>query len=143
MGQFGASASPLDAAIIALANIADGSEKDALLKLLARLNAEMEFSHFRAVCQFLIKNPCPEAVPFLTGLLQDPQIAGSVESSFEQIIERSTPDPNENMQRTCQLKELYLLKALQSCDPECGFAAGRLAECEDGPVWLYAGFARM
>ncbi|MBR2373518.1 MAG: FAD-dependent oxidoreductase [Lentisphaeria bacterium] len=141
MGQFGASVSQLDAELIALAGIADGSEKNAVLKLLGKLKPDMAFSHFRAMGVFLCKNPDPDAVPFLKDLLKAPGISGSVESSLVQIIERTTPDPNENMQRTCQLKELYLLKALQSCDPACESAAVRLAECEEGPVWLYASFA--
>ncbi len=142
MGQFGAAASPLDARLLALARIADGSEKEHVLRLLAELTPEAAFSHFRALCMVLRRSPCAEAVPRLAELLETPELTGTVELSFRQIIDACSPDPCDNLQRNCQLKELYLLKALQACAPDHPLVRTRLKACADSPVWLYASFAR-
>ena len=141
MGQFGPAASPLDAKLIALANIANGSEKSALLKLLEMLTPELAFSHFRAVASVLRKQPCSEAVPRLEELLNTPELTGNVECSFKEIIDKNSPNPCDNIQRTFQLKELYLLKALQACDPENQLALDRLKRYSQSPQYLYAAFA--
>ena len=141
MGQFGPAASALDAKLIALANIADGSEKSAVLALLGSLAPGMAFSHFRAIASILRKSPCPEAVPLLENLLSTPELTDNVECSFTQIISKNSPDPCDNIQRTFQLKELYLLKALQSCDPENELALSRLKRYSASPQFLYASFA--
>ena len=138
MGQFGAAVSVLDAKLIALANIADGSEKETLLRLLGELTPEHEFSHFRAVSILLQSVPDPEAIPMLEKLLKTPLLADGVENSFKKIVEQNSPDPCDNVKRTCQLKELYLLKALAACDPENPLAKERLAAYAAAPAWLYA-----
>ena len=138
MGQFGPAASPLDARIIALSKIASGDDGKVLLKLLGALSAEEAFSHFRAVSLLLQKAPCKEAVPFLEKLLSAPELSGSVEKSFKEIIEENSADPCDNLQRTRQLKELYLLKALAACDPANPLAKQRLELYAETPAWLYA-----
>ena len=90
----------------------------------------------------LRRSPCAEAVPRLAELLETPELTGTVELSFRQIIDACSPDPCDNLQRNCQLKELYLLKALQACDPDHPLARARLKAYADSPVWLYASFAR-
>jgi hypothetical protein len=140
MGQFGPAASPLDAKLIALANIADGSEKSAVLRLLSELTPDHAFSHFRAIAAVLRKQPCKEAVPFLEALLTTAELNGKVECSFAEIIKENTPNPCENIQRTNQLKEVYLLKALAACDPENELALSRLKRYSESPQYLYASF---
>ena len=140
MGQFGPAASRLDALLIALSKVADGSEKEALLALLKQLTPEMAFSHFRAASLLLQKSPAPEAVPLLEELLKAPLLTNRVETTFKQIIEENTENPNENLQRTCQLKEIYLLKALAACDGENLLAAERLKNYRNSPTYLYASF---
>ena len=140
MGQFGPAASRLDALLIALSKVADGSEKEALLALLKQLAPEMAFSHFRAVSLLLQKSPAPEAASLLEALLKAPLLTNRVETTFKQIIEENTANPNENLQRTCQLKEIYLLKALAACDPENLLAAERMKSCRNSPTYLYAAF---
>ena len=141
MGQFGPAASALDAKLIALANIADGSEKSAVLALLGSLTPDLAFSHFRAIASILRKSPCSEAVPLLENLLSTPELTDNVECSFAQIISKNSTNPCDNIQRTFQLKELYLLKALQSCDPENELALSRLKRYSESPQFLYASFA--
>ncbi len=141
MGQFGPAASPLDAKLIALANIADGSERSVILKLLSELKPELAFSHFRALTSVLRKKPCPEAVPLLEALLRRSELSGNIECSFEEIISRNSSNACDNIQRTYQLKELYLLKALQACDPENELALARLKLYSQSPQYLYSSFA--
>lgn len=141
MGQFGFAVSPLDARIIALSRIADGSEKKGVLRLLEKLESSDAFSHFRALSLILSSSPQKEAVPFLEKLLDLPELKECVELSFKEIVDRNTPDPCENFQRTCQLKEFYLLKALAACDPENALAAERQKRYAETPLWLYASFA--
>ena len=140
MGQFGAAVSVLDARIIALSRIASGGEGSAILKLLEELTTAHAFSHFRAVSLLLQAAPCEEAVPALEKLLKEPELSGAVEVSFRQIIEKNTENPNENQQRTCQLKELYLLRALSSCCNDHPLVQQRLANYMKAPSWLYASF---
>ena len=140
MGQFGAAVSVLDARIIALSRIASGGEGSAILKLLEELTTAHAFSHFRAVSLLLQAAPCEEAVPALEKLLKEPELSGAVEVSFRQIIEKNTENPNENQQRTCQLKELYLLRALRSCCNDHPLVQQRLAHYMKAPSWLYASF---
>ena len=138
MGQFGPAASHLDAWIIALSKIAGAEDGRAVLKLLKELEPAAAFSHFRAVCLLLQSAPCKEAVSDLERLLSAPELTGSVECSFKEIIEKNSQDPCDNFQRTCQLKELYLLKALALCDPESALARERLEKYASSPSWLYA-----
>ena len=138
MGQFGPAASPLDARIIALSNIADGTEKSAILRLLSELTPAHAFSHFRALSNLLQSSPTPEAVSKLEELLNDSELTNSVETTFKQIVEENTPDPCDNLKRTRQLKEIYLLKALAACSPEHPLAQRRLSAYSSSPSWLYA-----
>ena len=140
MGQFGPAASPLDAKLIALSNIADGSEKSAVLRLLEELTPAHAFSHFRALASVLRASPCKEAVPQLEKLLTTPELTGKVECSFAQIIRENSTNPCDNIQRTSQLKELYLLKALEACDPENELALSRIKAYRESPQYLYASF---
>ena len=140
MGQFGPAVSLLDARIIALSRIASGGEGSAVLELLEQLTPSHAFSHFRAVSLLLQAAPCEEAVPSLEKLLNAPELSGSVEVTFRQIIERNTENPNENQQRTCQLKELYLLHALAACRKDHPLAQQRLREYMNSPSWLYASY---
>ncbi len=140
MGQFGAAVSPLDARIIALSRIAAGGEGSAVLGLLEELTPDHAFSHFRAVSLLLQAAPCEEAVPALERLLNAPELSGTVEVTFRQIVERNTENPCENQQRTSQLKELYLLHALASCRKDHPLAQKRLGEYMNSPSWLYASY---
>ncbi len=138
MGQFGAAVSPLDARIIALANIADGSEKKAIQGLLGTLTADHAFSHFRALSLLLQASPDADAVPHLERLLNTPELSQGVEGSFKKIVEENSADPCDNVKRTRQLKEIYLLKALAACDGENPLAKERLGAYAAAPAWLYA-----
>jgi hypothetical protein len=140
MGQFGRAVSVLDARLIALANIADGSEKETAIRLLGELTPADSFSHFRAITALLRKSPHKEAVPLLEKMLRQPELTGRVETTFKQIIEENSSDPCDNIQRTFQLKELYLLKALSACDPGNALAAERMGRYTQSPQYLYASF---
>ena len=111
-----------------------------LLKLLETLSVEEAFSHFRAASLLLQKAPCKEAVPYLEKLLSTVELSGSVEGSFKEIIEENSADPCDNLQRTRQLKENYLLKALVACDSENLLANERLERYAKAPAWLYAAY---
>ena len=140
MGQFGRAVSVLDARLIALANIADGSEKETAIRLLGELTPADSFSHFRAITALLRKSPHKEAVPLLEKMLRQPELTGRVETTFKQIIEENSSDPCDNIQRTFQLKELYLLKTLSACDPGNALAAERMGRYTQSPQYLYASF---
>ena len=92
MGQFGPAASVLDARLIALSRIADGSERKSLLRLLGELTPGSAFSHFRAVSLLLRRSPCAEAVAPLTALLETPELTGTVETSLRDPRALRTPD---------------------------------------------------
>jgi hypothetical protein len=86
------------------------------------------------------KAPCKEAVPLLEGLLTTAELTGKVECSFAEIIKENSENPCDNIQRTSQLKEIYLLKALAACDPENELALSRLKQYSESPQYLYASF---
>lgn len=116
MGQFGPSLSFLDSLLMVLNNI--GGSRDIILEKLQALRFETEFSHIRTVCMNLIAHPNSRAVAKLTELLGTPEARGNAVCRFRDVLNSNRPDRNDTTLRNAQLKELYLARALHSCDPE-------------------------
>ena len=76
MGQFGMSISELDSLIIALGRTRDTKALPILLDKARTLNADSEFSHFRAIAVALETLADPKAAPVLAELLQKPGMTG-------------------------------------------------------------------
>lgn len=139
MGQFGLCVSKLDTMIIALSNI--GGDSKTILGKLAELEYSMAFSHIRAVCLALMRNPEAEAAPFLEKLLASPEARGYAVLDLEDALASNRPDYNDNSFRNSQLKEIYLAKALAACDPESNTAREIISEYARGMNGIFSIFA--
>ncbi len=137
MGQFGRSGSRLDAAVIALRGIC--GDASFLLPRLKEMTPETEFSHFRAVCLFLMKHPCKAAAEELHRLLACFECHAV--SDWKQLLDSPVTDPCDVTERNFQLRELYLAGALSKCDPADGLAADFLEKYRSGLHKLYAIYA--
>lgn len=139
MGQFGPSMSPLDAKIIALANI--GGDTRSLLSKLATLDIASAFSHIRAVSLALIRNPVFEATDALEKILEMPGATGHAVLSFQDALASNRPEINDTSVRNAQLKEIYLAKALAACNPGSQIARTILDAYIKGMQGLFTRFA--
>jgi flavin-dependent dehydrogenase len=120
MGQFGASISPLDSLIIALGRTKSPLALQPITEKVAQLNAESEFSHFRAVSIALETLGDKAAAKPLAELLQKPDIGGRAITTIQTAVERTAPRGVEDMTRELALRELYLARALYRCGDHDG-----------------------
>ena len=142
MGQFGMSISHQGAAVIALANIGlTPKGKTLLLKKIAALSIESEFSHIRAISLALMANPMKTAAPLLEKLLAAPAATGYAISDYKAALAANRNEHNDTSYRNSQLKEIYLAKALAACDAKSKTAAAILAAYKTGMQALFALFA--
>lgn len=142
MGQFGACLSPMDAAIMALAQITGEKDGSEVLSLMDLLTPEDAFSHFRACARFFIQHPTPDAAPGLRRLLAMPGMRGHAQRDLVDLAGRKATGTVEDGERNRQLKELYLSHALFCCAPEDVEAKAILGEYARGVQGLYARFAK-
>lgn len=122
MGQFGMSASELDAILMAMGLCDDESAWPVLLEKIRTLPDEPEFSHCRAVaeaCESLhARHPFESAesvTAALAEVLQRPGMMGHAQTSLTVAQRQLTDNPNENDVRNRALRELYLARALVRC----------------------------
>ena len=142
MGQFGAAMSPQDVAIVALSRTGFSQRgKNLLMKKLAKLTAESEFSHIRAVALAFIAHPSKTAAADFNWILSEPGMTGYAVSNYRDAVASNRPAHNDNSFRNSQLKEIYLAKALRACDPESELAGRILAAYRNGMQGLYVEFA--
>ena len=139
MGQFGACVSPLDCQLIALANL--GNAEIVFLKKLAALEPDHAFSHFRVMSLIYMKYPCRAAIEKLEALLCAPGMANHAQKSYRDAIAANREDVDDNSVRNAQLKEVYLARALNACQPGNIIAVRSLNSYADGLQGWYARFA--
>jgi len=139
MGQFGASMSPLDTMIVALASI--GGDEETILAKLKTLKIDCSFSHIRAISLALIRNPIMSASEGLEKVLEMPGAVGHAIQTYQDALNSNRPDYNDNTLRNEQLKEVYLAKALATCNPGSQMARTILDAYIKGMQGLYAVFA--
>ncbi|MBE6373407.1 MAG: FAD-dependent oxidoreductase [Lentisphaerae bacterium] len=140
MGQFGPSCSPLDSMIFALDRI--GAASECVLKKLKSVTDQTDFSHVRAVCMSLINHPQKAAAADLRRLLALPGMSGHAVKSYADALASNREARNDTSVRNCQLKEIYLAKALSKCDPEDELGAELLASYRDSMQGYYSLFAK-
>ncbi len=139
MGQFGACVSPLDCQLIALANL--GNAEIVFLKKLDELKPEDAFSHFRVLSLIYMKYPCRDATEKLESLLCAPGMAKHAQKSYRDAIASNREPINDTSVRNAQLKEIYLARALNACQPGNIIAMRSLNSYADGLQGWYARFA--
>jgi hypothetical protein len=115
MGQYGASLSALDSAIIALGRTRDRRGLIAILDKVGQLDEESEFSHCRAVAMALETMGDAAAAQALANLLQKPGIMGHSFTDIEDARRRTPPNSSDNTTRNYSLRELILARALYRC----------------------------
>ncbi|RJP27828.1 MAG: FAD-dependent oxidoreductase [Candidatus Omnitrophota bacterium] len=116
MGQFGQSLSPLDSLIIALGKTKDKRALDAILEKAALLDANSEFSHFRAAAIAMETLKDSRAARPLAELLQKPGIIGHAVTTIAEMEKEVVPGAGvEDKVRDRTLRELVLARALYRC----------------------------
>ncbi len=140
MGQFGFSVSPLDCQLVALASLGDA--EIIFLEKLQTLTPESAFSHFRIISLIFMKYPSRAAIEPLENLLTAPGMARHALKNYRDAIASNRPEAQDNSVRNAQLKELYLARALNACQPGNIQALRSLNEYANGMQGHYARFAR-
>ena len=140
MGQFGYSVSPLDCQLTALASL--GNAETIFLEKLQELRPDSEFSHIRIMALIFMKYPSRAAIEPLENLLAAPGIAHHALKNYRDAIASNRPEINDNSVRNAQLKEIYLARALNACQPGNIRAMRSLNEYANGMQGHYAQFAR-
>lgn len=130
MGQFGRSLSYLDTLIIALARTGDKRALKPILDKVESLNADLEFSHHRAVAVALETLRDPAAARPLAELLGKPGMTGHANTDMAVMRKEQPASPTDNTTRNVSLRELELARALYKCGDHQGFGKKILSEYE-------------
>ncbi|MBN2311819.1 MAG: FAD-dependent oxidoreductase [Candidatus Hydrogenedentes bacterium] len=128
-GQFGASISPLDSLIIALAHTRDERALAPIVAKVAKLGPESEFSHHRAVAMALETLADPAGARPLADLLRKHGMMGYAYTAIEDA-QRGAQIPDQNTPRDRSLRELILARALFRCGDYEGLGEAVLKEYE-------------
>jgi hypothetical protein len=115
MGQFGQSISELDSLIIALGRTRDENALSAILGKLEQLEADSEFSHYRALAIALETLANPDAAEPIAKLLKKHELIGHHFTDIDTAKNRTPPGHVDNSTRNQSLKELVLARALYRC----------------------------
>ena len=115
MGQFGASISELDSLIIALGRTRDKQGLKPILEKVEQLDADSEFSHYRAVAIALETLGHPNAAEPIAKLLKKPGMAGHAFMDIDTARHRTPPGHVDTLTRNLSLRELVLARALYRC----------------------------
>jgi hypothetical protein len=116
MGQFGSALSPLDRLIVCLGRARDRRAVPAILEKLTLLDANVEFSHHRAVALALELIGDPTAAKPLADLLAKPGMTGHAQHDITAARNREVPGGTNNVQtRRESLRELLIARALYRC----------------------------
>jgi hypothetical protein len=100
----------------------------AILQKAVTLNAQSEFSHWRAVALALEAIGDPTAAPALSEMLGRPGMTGHVHVTVDIARERSGLSPGDNKTRDQSIRELGLARALYRCGDKDGLAKKILNE---------------
>ncbi|MDT8303804.1 MAG: FAD-dependent oxidoreductase, partial [Sedimentisphaerales bacterium] len=115
MGQFGTSLSDLDSLIIALGRTRDKQGLKTILDKVEQLDANTEFSHYRAVAIALETLNHPDAAEPLAKLLKKPGMTGHAFMDINTAENRTPSNPVDTLTRNWSLRELILARALYRC----------------------------
>ncbi len=128
MGQYGASVSALDSAIIALGRTRDKRGLSAILNKVGQLDEESEFSHCRAVAMALETMGDVAAAHALANLLQKSGIMGHAFTEIGEAKLRTPASGTDTQTRNNSLRELILARALYRCGDYEGLGEKILTE---------------
>ncbi len=116
MGQFGAALSELDNLLVALGHAGDAKAVPVILDKLRQLDAQIAFSHHRAVGLALELIGDRAAAEPLAELLNKPGMTGFAHQDVRTAIEKGVPGgTNAEQTRRESLRELMLARALYRC----------------------------
>ncbi|MHC4536858.1 MAG: hypothetical protein ACYS6K_23165 [Planctomycetota bacterium] len=115
MGQFGTSLSDLDSLIIALGRTRDKQGLKTILEKVEQLDANTEFSHYRAVAIALETLNHPNAAEPLAKLLKKSGMMGHAFTDINTARNRTPSNPVDTLTRNRSLRELVLARALYRC----------------------------
>lgn len=141
MGQFGMSASRLDALLMALGNAKQESSLPVIIEKAALLKPEDYFSHFRAVSMAFESIGSKDAVPTLTKMLTMPGVRNHSISSFHDARKSVVPDADDVSTRNKSLKELHIARALYLCGDKDSLGEKVLRKYAEGLQGHYARYA--
>ncbi|NLH17216.1 MAG: FAD-dependent oxidoreductase [Phycisphaerae bacterium] len=142
MGQFGMSLSELDSLIIALGRTRDPKAVSILLDKARMLNADSEFSHFRAIAIALETLADPKAAPMLAELLRKPGMTGHAWTDLAAVRKTIAPSSTDTTARNRSLSELLLARALFRCGDAEGLGKEILRRYAQDSRGIYARHAR-
>ena len=129
MGQFGQALSPLDELIVAIGRTRQPAAVPPLLKKLAQLKAESEFSHHRAIALALETIGDPSAAKPLAEHLSKPGMRGFAHTSLARARElEAGQGANSEQSRRTSLRELLVARALYRCGDHQGLGEKVLRE---------------
>lgn len=136
MGQFGMSASPVDALVIALGSCAGAEALPVIVAKIGQLGDEPFFSHCRAVAEALRLLRARgidvrPAAAALAAALARPGMAGHAEATVQDAQRNQTGDGEETIARNRSLRELVLAAALWRCGDHQGAARRTLSAYAD------------
>jgi hypothetical protein len=142
MGQFGTSLSELDSLIIALGRTRDKQGLKTILEKVEQLDANNEFSHYRAVAIALETLNHPDAAEPLAKLLKKPGMTGHAFMDINTARHRTPSNPVDTLTRNWSLRELILARALYRCGDYKGIGKAILKEYAHDLRGHYARHAR-
>lgn len=142
MGQFGASLSPLDVEIVALARTGERHHAPVILEKIGQLTDEAAMSHSRALAMAIESLRCEEAAPALAALLQRPGWSGHAHLDSRAVRDQVSANPNENGDRNLSLRELHLARALYRVGDHARLGARILGEYARDLRGIYSRHAR-
>lgn len=125
MGQFGTSSSPLDNLIIAMGRAGDEDILEVLKPLVAQLNKDSEFSHYRAIaiaCESTQSQKATEMLDRMLSNLGSTHVTTTLQEAQAKMIKGRT----DNKTRNNSLRELVVARALYRCGDKNGMAEKRL-----------------
>lgn len=136
MGQFGMSASPVDALVIALGSCGGAAALPAIVAKIGQLGDEPFFSHCRAVAEALRLLRARgvdvrAAAAALADALARPGMAGHAEATVLDAQRNQTDNGEETVARNRSLRELVLAAALWRCGDHQGIAKRTLSAYAD------------
>ena len=113
MGQFNRSVSWVDSYAIALGHCKSKAAVPALIEKAAQLNAQSEYSHFRAIAKALEEIGDAAAIPVLADVLKRPEIGGRWQKmgSAPPVVP-GYQNTAGDWERTLSLRELCIARAL-------------------------------
>lgn len=126
LGQYGATTSYIDNLVIALGRTKAEEGFPVLMALLKKLDANSEFSHFRAIAMALESYGKSEAAEHLMRLMKRGNIIGHSFVEINDVIMRTAGHRADTSTRNASLKEILLARALYRCGDYEGLATSIL-----------------